>query len=74
MGGEGRSQEGREFRAEARSPARPAAELGDELVGAEASGVENVAEVEEILKELRDEMLDEIGAIERELIEPQVLQ
>ncbi len=30
-------------------------------------GVEDVAEVEEILKELRDEMLDEIDAIEREL-------
>ena len=30
-------------------------------------GVEDVAEVEEILKELRDEMLDELDAIEREL-------
>ncbi len=30
-------------------------------------GVEDVAEAEEILKELRDEMLDEIDAIEREL-------
>ena len=30
-------------------------------------GVEDVAEAEEILKELRDEMLDELDAIEREL-------
>ena len=30
-------------------------------------GVDDVAEAEEILKELRDEMLDEIDAIEREL-------
>ena len=29
-------------------------------------GVEDVAEVEEILNELRDEMLDELDAIERE--------
>ena len=30
-------------------------------------GVEDVAEAEEILGELRDEMLDELDAIEREL-------
>ena len=30
-------------------------------------GVKDVAEVEEILGELRDEMLDELDAIEREL-------
>ena len=30
-------------------------------------GVEDVAAAEEILKELRDEMLDEIGTIEREM-------
>jgi hypothetical protein len=30
-------------------------------------GVENVAEAEEILKELRDEMLDELDTIERDL-------
>ena len=37
------------------------------VVAPKLVGVENVAVAEEILKELRDQMLDELDAIEREL-------
>ncbi len=42
-------------------------ELAIAKVAPKLVGVEDVAEAEEILKELRDEMLDELDAIEREL-------
>ncbi len=42
-------------------------ELAIAKVSPKLVGVEDVAEAEEILKELRAEMLDEIGAIEQEL-------
>ena len=42
-------------------------ELAIAKVAPKLVGVEDVAEAEEILKELRAEMLDEIGAIEQEL-------
>ena len=43
-------------------------ELAIAKVAPKLVGVENVAEAEEILGELRDEMLDELDAIERELL------
>ena len=42
-------------------------ELAIAKVAPKLVGLEDVAAAEEILKELRDEMLDEIDAIEREL-------